>query len=389
MQRSRTALVLAGGGVAGLAYEIGAVGALNTFLSRATPPMSVHDFDVYVGTSAGSLLGASLVNAIPPAHLLDLLDPPMQTLDSFLPSHIFTPNLADILHRSLMLPEALLGAAERTIQHIRRDSLIDIAEAFTRSLPTGLYKSTAMERHMREAFSQPGRTNEFRKLSHSLIITACHLDSGELALFGIPPLDEVPISVAICASSAFPPFYRPVCIDGQMYIDGGIRGIARLDAAIEQGAQLIICINPVVSFDNRQYRFGQSLNEQGAAQIGNQVFRTLLATAFHYHLDAIRQRFPDVDIILIEPDRHDALIFREHSMRYSSRHILAQHGQRMVSHHLTAHYPSYQPMLAYHGINLPNRPTDDEQSTAADKAPVVASLSETLNDLDRLLNSLD
>jgi NTE family protein len=55
-RRSKTALVLGGGGFTGGVYEIGALRALDLLTVNRT----VNDFDVYVGTSAGSFV-ASLV----------------------------------------------------------------------------------------------------------------------------------------------------------------------------------------------------------------------------------------------------------------------------------------------------------------------------------------
>ena len=49
-RRSRTALVLGGGGFTGGVYEIGALRALDLLAVNQT----VNEFDVYVGTSAGS-----------------------------------------------------------------------------------------------------------------------------------------------------------------------------------------------------------------------------------------------------------------------------------------------------------------------------------------------
>jgi predicted acylesterase/phospholipase RssA len=48
-RRSRTALVLGGGGFTGGVYEIGALRALDLLAVNRT----VNQFDVYVGTSAG------------------------------------------------------------------------------------------------------------------------------------------------------------------------------------------------------------------------------------------------------------------------------------------------------------------------------------------------
>jgi NTE family protein len=57
--------VLCGGGITGLTYEIGALRALDDLLVGS----SVNDFDLYVGTSAGSMVGALLANAITPTEM--------------------------------------------------------------------------------------------------------------------------------------------------------------------------------------------------------------------------------------------------------------------------------------------------------------------------------
>src|SRR4028119_664074 len=57
-KRSKTALVLGGGGFTGGVYEIGALRALDLLTVNRT----VNDFDVFVGTSTGSFVAA------PPAH---------------------------------------------------------------------------------------------------------------------------------------------------------------------------------------------------------------------------------------------------------------------------------------------------------------------------------
>ena len=53
-RKGKTALVLAGGGVSGVAYEVGALCALDHVFTNHT----VNDFDLYVGTSAGAIVAA-------------------------------------------------------------------------------------------------------------------------------------------------------------------------------------------------------------------------------------------------------------------------------------------------------------------------------------------
>src|SRR3954447_22650102 len=65
-RRSRTALVLGGGGVTGGVYEIGALRALDLLATNRT----VNQFDVYVGTSAGSFVGALAANGVTPEEMM-------------------------------------------------------------------------------------------------------------------------------------------------------------------------------------------------------------------------------------------------------------------------------------------------------------------------------
>ncbi|MGQ9490058.1 MAG: patatin-like phospholipase family protein [Anaerolineae bacterium] len=50
----KIALVLAGGGMTGAVYEIGALRAIDDLLVDRT----VNDFDIYVGTSAGAIVAS-------------------------------------------------------------------------------------------------------------------------------------------------------------------------------------------------------------------------------------------------------------------------------------------------------------------------------------------
>src|SRR5271154_4311074 len=65
-RRSKTALVLGGGGFTGGVYEIGALRALDLMAVNST----VNNFDVYVGTSAGSFIAALCANGVTPEEMM-------------------------------------------------------------------------------------------------------------------------------------------------------------------------------------------------------------------------------------------------------------------------------------------------------------------------------
>src|SRR5436189_6004217 len=74
-RRSRTALVLGGGGVTGGVYEIGALRALDLLATNRT----VNEFDVYVGTSAGSFVGALTANGVTPEEMMRVVNQQVPT----------------------------------------------------------------------------------------------------------------------------------------------------------------------------------------------------------------------------------------------------------------------------------------------------------------------
>ena len=69
---SKTALVLGGGGFTGAVYEIGALRALDLLSVNRT----INDFDVYVGTSAGALVGALTANGVTPLETIAATNAP-------------------------------------------------------------------------------------------------------------------------------------------------------------------------------------------------------------------------------------------------------------------------------------------------------------------------
>jgi predicted acylesterase/phospholipase RssA len=401
MQRSKTALVLAGGGVAGAVYEIGALCAIDDLLTT----LSVNDFDIYVGTSAGGLIASCLVNGITPRTILASLEGSIHGIEQLEPQHLFSFNLSDTLSRSMRLPSALFATLRQLISEGSHASVLEIFETLAVGLPPGLYDNMPLHHYLHDVLSQAGRTNDFRELKKELAIIATDLDDGERAIFGQPPLDHVPISLAVCASAAIPLLYWPVRIDGHDYSDGGIRGTASLDLAIERGASLIVCINPMVPFDKRSYAHNSPLSNEGVQRIGNQVFRTFVHAGLHYHLKQIRRRHPEIDIILIEPRRDDPVMYAENLMRYRTRLAIARHGFESVAQHLTEHFGYYQGLLSRHNIRISvdrvrrtlqalqqagNDPLSLQDVLNPGHSPHVApnDLSHTLAELDRILERM-
>ena len=365
--KSKTALVLAGGGFTGAVYEIGALRAIDDLLVDR----SVNDFDIYVGTSAGALVNAFLANGVSPEEMFGVIDGSNKEIDAIKRKDIFRMNYTDYLRWGARIPGKLIHAWSDYLRHIPDMTLFDFIWSLGEALPTGFYDGLGLENYIRETLAKLGHSNQFKELSRELYIIATDLDSGDRAVFGPGYLDS-PVSIAVAASSALPLVYKPVTINGHEYIDGGFRGTASIDLAIERGAKLIVCINPLVPYDNSRtdpLLFPQSnsqhLSQKGIQSVTEQTLKIFSYAGLHYHVKQLRRAHPHVDIILIEPQQNDHEMFHNNIMRYSARLIIAHHGFETVTYDLAKDYPIFKEILARHGIRISRRLVIEELNEIA------------------------
>ena len=412
--RDKVALVLAGGGLTGTVYEVGALRAIDDLLVDRT----VNDFDIYVGTSAGAIVASLLANGLSPKTILQMVDGSHPELRPVERQHIFNLNALEFLRRSVGLPGKLFGAWSHYLRHFSDMSLFDLFWSLTEALPSGLYDGMALERYLQRLLSGLGRTNNFDQLTRDLYLIATDLDTGKRAVFSRYEHNQVPISLAVAASAALPVVYQPVRIDDREYLDGGLRGNASLDLAIERGAKLVVCINPLVPYDNSTRSSipflgadGGYLSRKGMQFIAAQATRIVTHSSLHYHIKQLRRSHPEVDILLIEPDPGDYQMSFYNIMRYSARLTIAEHGFESVTLKLAEDFAQYQTILARHSIPITQRLVTAElheiQESGYDPAIIkrvleagsdrnnrykphtpTGKLTRTLAELDMLLESL-
>jgi NTE family protein len=370
---SKTALVLGGGGFTGGVYEIGALRALDLLAVNST----VNNFDVYVGTSAGSFVAGMLANGITPEEMMQVLnsrDPSeMEDLDL---DKVLRPNYLGILSKAVALPLRtlqLLGSLAR----IGELSAIDIGVGLAEALPTGLYSGSGIADYVEGVLADTGRVNDFRLLDRELYLTATDLDTCERIVFGEEGWSDVPISKAIQCSTCLPLVYKPVDLKGRQMVDGGIRSTTNVDIAVEKGAKFIIVVNPLVPYVNQFEKtiptvFGRRVrrvSDMGLPAIANQAFRLIAHDRLHQAVEQWQERYPGVDIILIEPEPHDELMFGTPIMDYSRRLKIARHGFESVTARLGQDYERYKEIAERHGLEISERRVRRVVEKAAEEEP--------------------
>jgi ribulose-5-phosphate 4-epimerase/fuculose-1-phosphate aldolase len=90
----------------------------------------------------------------------------------------------------------------------------------------------------------------------------------------------------------------------------------------------------------------------GFAQIGYQAFKLVAHQRLHELAKTWEERYPGVDIVLIEPEPADELMFQTSMMSFASRVEIAKHGFESVTKQLAGEYGRYRDVAERHGITI-------------------------------------
>ena len=388
----RLGLVCAGGGVTGAIYEIGALAALEERLED----VSLTDFDVFVGVSAGAYISALIANGITPGVLFRNATRSAGSRTDIDDLALFRVNVEEIAGRLAKAPLTILDAAWDFYKNRHETTLTDLVQSLTTLLPSGVFLNDGLESWLSAWLDHPGRTNDFRKLPKVLRIVAVALDTGETMAFGCPSHDAVPISKAVAASCALPGLYKPVRIDGADYIDGGVRKTAHISLALRERCGLTICINPIVPLryvhTHAAANGSAPLHMGGLATILDQVFRVTLHSRMRYGLSRYRREDPGADILVFEPRAEDLPRFMRNIMRTSGRIRIAEYAYKTTMQTIDEDFPRFRRLFARHGLKLrPASPALHRIHLQADRGegPTPTRLKAQLELLERNLSRLE
>ena len=210
------ALVLAGGGVAGIAWEVGILLGIEEMQPALAARIFADDCTL-IGTSAGSVVASQRAGGV---------------------------SLRELYDQQFVDEESAIGAVFDGV------AFAENIEKLLEGATTALEARQRVGRFAREAATMPA--SERREVLRSrltvqhwpnqkLLVTAVDADTGELAVFnrnsGVDLLD------ALGASCAVPGVWPTVEINGRHYTDGGVRSTVNADLAA--GCDPVLILAPV------------------------------------------------------------------------------------------------------------------------------------------------
>src|SRR2546421_8416016 len=127
--------------------------------------------------------------------------------------------------------------------------------------------------------------------------------------------------------------YKPVEIKGRQLVDGGIRSTTNVDLAVEHGAKFVVVVNPLVPYVNDFQKMiptvlgsrVRRVADMGFPQVGYQAFKLLAHQRLHEAVTHWQEKNPGEDIILIEPDPDEQLVFDTNILHFNPRVEVAPH----------------------------------------------------------------
>lgn len=207
------ALVLAGGGIAGIAWEVGVLFGIEEREPAAAGRLMGAE-STFIGTSAGSVVASQVAGGVA---LLTLFEQQLEQHTAEVGAKF------DVLEFQETLARLLDGVTS--------------AEEGRRRVGRFALDATTVAPDDRRAIISARLTS--KSWPHRrLLVTAVNAETGELRVFdkdsGVDLID------AVAASCAVPGIWPTVEIDGHRYTDGGVRTIANSDLAAGSDPVLIL-----------------------------------------------------------------------------------------------------------------------------------------------------
>ena len=357
-------IVLGGGGPLGGIYEIGALRALD----EALDGLDLNDLDIYVGVNAGAFVAANLANQMTPAQMCRIFVRNEADVHPFHPEVFYRPAFSEYFNRCRAVPKLLFDAWVNFLRNPNDQSVLESLTVLAQAVPSGVFDNEGFHQYLSRSYSSIGRTNDFNLLRKRLLVIGTDLETGTTVRFGQEGNKDIPISKAIQSSMASPGIYKPVEIKGRYYVDGTLNKGMHTSVAIEEGADIVFGINPVVPIDAAEAVVTGSMAKgdlvnSGMPTVLSQSYRTMVHSRLKSGLRTIEREFPDSSVLLFEPARSNAKLFFSSVFSFQARKTMCEQAYQITRENLREQAGELAKTLKPAGIRIRHDILDDESRT--------------------------
>ena len=210
---SKRGLVLAGGGLAGIAWELGVLRGIED--ESPDTAQALRASDVVIGTSAGSAVAAQLGSG---CTLDELYERQVAGVSKEISPDVDIEDITELFLSALSDPDATIAEKLQRIGQVAEST------------------ATVSESVRREVIAQRLPSHVWPQ--RDLRITAIDIETGELV--GFDRESGVELVDAVAASCAVPGAWPPVTIGGRRYMDGGVGSTMNLRLAADCDAIVVL-----------------------------------------------------------------------------------------------------------------------------------------------------
>ncbi len=237
----RLALVLAGGGIAGIAWETGFLLGVQDVTPDAA--RRLLDADLLLGTSAGSTVAAQISSGVSLAEL-------------------YARQLAQNTHE--LMPGIEIDDLMALFEQAAGHAWTSAADGLRAIGKSAVSAHTVAEEVRRSVIER--RLPSHRWPDRRLQVTAIDVETGERVVFGRD--SGVSLVDAVAASCAVPVVWPPVTIGGRRFMDGGVGSSANVDAVTDVDAVVMLAPTAAPGVSPFGRSLGQELAEFSGPTLG-------------------------------------------------------------------------------------------------------------------------
>jgi len=303
----RIAVVLGAGGITGAAWLLGALEAI-----REATGWDPAEADVLCGTSAGAIAAVVTAAGVPSEQLVQMSED-QDVLDRAITS---ATGDTPVRHR---VPFAWPGSLALGLTGLAAASPRRRLTSLTGFVPAGFRSGDEVRGLIHDAAARGWPTHT------RLLINATDYRSGHRVTFGADGAPQTPLAEAVTASAAVPGYYRPVTIDSQQYVDGGLVSFSNADVVAPFEPDLVICLSP----------FGTTASGGRADSALFGPIRRMAASQLRREAERLRVRGSRVEVI--EPTRSDLEVMGLNVMERKNARAVLRTARASVASRLTHH----------------------------------------------------